>query len=251
MRTISRLVTSLLVTLLSLPVLAAPSHQHVRSVASDGWMITWSGHRASASKAGRTVALYAFSKPERGCGGEFSGRVLSIVGSLVSTEVVESGYCEGAAHPYGGTLWRTVDLARGGAEVRLDELYPAATLTPVLLNDSAIRRMRIFATMDDAPPDELPRDDGRTLPPLSFDELRALEIVTCKGSLSDLGNSAFAFLGVRGDKALVRVGLPSHWGMCRSMFTQLGLELPLPAGWETALRSAGKEGRLMDRLGHK
>jgi len=240
-----------MVTLISLPVLAAPSHQHVRSVASDGWMITWSGHRASASKGGRTVALYAFAKPERGCTEEFSGRVLSIVGTLVSTEVVVSGDCKGAAHPYGSTAWRTVDLARGGTEVRLDELYPAATLTPVLLNDSVIRRMRILSTMEDGPADELPRDDGRTLPPLSLDELRALEVVTCKGSPAELGNSAFAFLGVRGDKALVRVGLPSSWGFCRYEFTQLGLELPLPAGWETALRSAGKEGRLMDRLGRK
>jgi NAD(P)-dependent dehydrogenase (short-subunit alcohol dehydrogenase family) len=88
-----------------------------RSVTSAGWTIEWDSDSATATKVGKTVSLYEPPEAEEGCEANQGGEVLSVVGTFVSMEIWASGICEGAAHPYASTSFRTVNLAADGAEV--------------------------------------------------------------------------------------------------------------------------------------
>ena len=115
----------------------------MRTVVSGDWTIRWNDGVAKAQgPTGKTLTLYERTPPDEGCTEELTGKVLAVVGSLISYKTVGSGYCEGAMHPWAVEKFSTVDLSKGGAPVRLDSLVTEPQLIAALLSDKCGRRIR-------------------------------------------------------------------------------------------------------------
>ena len=87
-----------------------------------GWEVAITATEAHAHHvlSGESVRLYG---RDEGCDDQtYEARVLSFVGTFASFEVTEASACRGAT-PTHETRLQTVDLARGGSPVPLDQLF--------------------------------------------------------------------------------------------------------------------------------
>lgn len=144
----------------------------------------------------------------------FSGRVVSVVGTFVSVEIQESGYC-GGAHPFEWHGFSTKDLARGGHRVHLTEIFDKYELEDALKKDTWLIKAR-------ANPDEF----------------------ACVYSEESLTTEHFAFHHMKDNKVAVRLGLPHGCEVARGSFTQLGVYLT-PTEWLTKRLEAAEKAKLL------
>lgn len=190
------------------------------SVTSAGWTIRASAKSGEArNAAGKRVALWSPPAPEAGCEEERSGKLLSVVGTLVSFQKDGSGYCQGAAHPWAVSSFVTIDL-RSGKEVSLYELFGKAEVDAAMAADPYLKKAK-----DDPEAD-------------------------CKFSLGGFDKS-FAFVDVKGDRVGVRVGLTHGCEALRGNLTQIGLLLKPSAALLADLKTAAAAKTLYTHLGRR
>jgi hypothetical protein len=198
------------------PAKPAPADKPEVIKAGD-WTITATSTNASAINA-RTKEKVVLYKPmdaaeSKECSDyEFSGRIISVVGTFVSVEITEGGYC-GGAHPFSWHAFNAMDLARGGAPVTLAELFDRYELEDALNKDAWLIKKRA-------------------------------EEDTCTYSESDLTTNHFAFHHVKDGKVAVRLGLPHGCEAARNSFTQLGLYLT-PAEWLSKRLTAAEKAKTL------
>ncbi len=207
-------------------VFAVPSAAHAkggaakRSVTSAGWTIDASAKSATASDAtGKKVVLWSPPKPDKGCTEESSGKLLSVVGALVSFQRDGNGYCEGAAHPWASSSFAVIDL-RTGKAVSLYDLFPKAEVDAALAADPFLKKSK---------------DDPEA---------------ECKFNLADFDKS-FAFVDLKGDHVGVRIGLTHGCEAARGNLTQIGVSLKPNAGLLADLRAADAGKTLYKHLGKR
>jgi len=194
-----------------------------RSVVSGEWTITWTEDVGRATRGkGRPVVLWDQAEDE-GCDTSRSGRVLSVVGTLVSFEIEEGGLCEGAAHSFASHRFRVVDLARGaepeGSAVSLYELFDRRDVQRALAADPFLRQHPEGKDWES--------DCGFTIQGFEY---------------------SFAFHHVHGDTVAVRVGLTHGCEVARGNLTVLGIVLKPRRDFLAQLKAAENAGTLMDRL---
>ena len=132
----------ILVLLVSLVLISSATLAQPRTVQSDGWEISWDDSMGVATRGewgANRVVLYG--DPQLlDCEDEvLRGRVLSIVGALVSFETSHSSYCNGGAHPSAITRFQTIDL-RTGQEVDIRLLVPDSVLVAALKQKKSDQR---------------------------------------------------------------------------------------------------------------
>ena len=171
--------------------------------------------------------MYEQPDPSDDCDyNEVRGRVLSVVGSLVSFETTSGWYCKGNAHEGRSVQFRTVDLDTG-TEVDIRSLVPETTILAALTRDAFVAR----ALNRHAP-----------------DDLRSLISVAdggCAASFWSLETS-FAFYEVRDDAVAVRFGLGHGCEVMRGALNEVEVELPRPEGLD--VEEAERKGHLMNTL---
>jgi hypothetical protein len=181
-----------------------------------GWQVVARDGSGTASKPGKKAVTLWRKRREPSCNGEVHGKILSIVGSVVSWEVRESGMCEGAAHPYESRTWTTRDLDRN-ADLSLYEIFGKATIDKALADDKFLA-------------------DSKNDPDAD-----------CKFTL-DAFDKHFAFFDVKPGQVAVRIGLGYGCEAMRSNFTQLGWWLNAPAAWHARASEAASQGTLLNTL---
>ena len=167
-----------------------------------------------------------------------SGRVLSIVGALVSFETSHSFYCEGAASSRAITRFQTIDL-RTGQEVDIRLLVPDSVIVTALKQNKVIREAL------EQPSSWIEEVDIEDFPDL-------YSIIEwggggCEIGFRDLGTS-FAFHHRRGDQIAVKFGLSHGCEVMGGRLTQVGVYLPIPATLAAGLAHAEAQGYLMADL---
>lgn len=174
----------------------------------------------------------AFAKAD-GCSLEASIRVLSVVGALVSVHESESGYCEGAAHPYAVQTFRALDMRRQAERAKLTDWFPKAEVYKALMGDRIVQKA-------------LGGQKPKTLDAL-LKALDGYQSDDCAYGFSDDLLTRFAFHHLKGKQVAVRLGLTHGCEVNRGQLTQLGLYLPIPPALEAPLRRAerGEAGYLM------
>ena len=220
----------ILVLLVSLVLISSATLAQQRTVQSDGWEVSWDDSMGVATRGewgANRVVLYG--DPQLlDCEDEvLRGRVLSIVGALVSFETSHSSYCNGGAHPSAITRFQTIDL-RTGQEVDIRLLVPDSVLVAALKQKKVIRE-----ALKQPPPDLysiIERGDGG-----------------CEIGFRDLGTS-FAFHHRKGDQIAVKFGLSHGCEVMRGRLTQVGVYLPIPAILAAGLAHAEAQGYLMADL---
>lgn len=191
-----------------------------RTVVSAGWTIAASARSGTArSASGQRVELWSPAKPEKGCTEERSGKLLSVVGAMVSFQRDGNGYCEGAAHPWAASSFATVDL-RSGKPVSLYALFPKAEVDAAIAADPFLVKAKTDPDAD------------------------------CKFTLDDFDKS-FAFVDLRGDRVGVRIGLTHGCEAARGSLTQIGVTLKPSAALFAELRAADAAKTLYKHLGRK
>ena len=199
-------------------------------VESGGWQISWDDSRGAAQRTAdpsAEVVLYEQPEPSGDCDyNELRGRVLSIVGSLVSFETNSGWYCHGTAHDGAVARFATVDLETGDA-VDIRSLVPETAILAALKRDLLVNR-----ALDGRDPEELRSLIGQA-------------DGGCAVSFLSLATS-FAFYEIRGGKAVVRFGLGHGCEVMRGLLNEIEIELPLPAGLDVA--EADAKGHLMNSL---
>ncbi|HLJ55368.1 MAG TPA: hypothetical protein VKT77_10040 [Chthonomonadaceae bacterium] len=162
---------------------------------------------------------------------------LSIVGSLASYE--RDYYWEGGAHPSGGVDVVTINAARPGHRVRLDELFRDEDIVRALLADKIVAGV-------------LAREHVSPLPRTCDELVKALKGKGFGESDDQFGFEEdllfrFAFHHIEGDRVAVRLIIGWKGEIFRFSSTQIGLRLPAPPRLRTALRgaTAGDSGFLM------
>ncbi|MCY4139582.1 MAG: hypothetical protein OXF56_15135 [Rhodobacteraceae bacterium] len=209
---------------------ANPSREWDNVVESGGWQIGWDDSRAVAQRAeasSRRVTLYEQPEPSEECDyDELKGRVLSVVGSLVSFETTNGWYCEGNVRPGIVTRFRTIDL-HTGAVVDIRRLVPDSTIVTALKQDGLVKE-----ALDGHDPEDLSglidQADGG-----------------CDVSFWYLATS-FAFYELRGDKVAVRFGLEHGCAVMQGSLNEIEIELPVPEGLD--VEDAEARGHLMNSL---
>ena len=237
----------ILVLLVSLVLISSATLAQLRTVQSDGWEISWDDSMGVATRGvtdsndverwANKVVLYG--EPQLlDCEEAFSGRVLSIVGALVSFETSYSFYCEGAASPRAITRFQTIDL-RTGQEVDIRLLVPDSVLVAALKQNKVIREAL------EQPSSWIGEVDIEDFPDL-------YSIIEwggggCEIGFGDLGTS-FAFHHRRGDQIAVKFGLSHGCEVMGGRLTQVGVYLPIPAILAAGLAHAEAQGYLMADL---
>jgi len=195
----------------------------VQSLTAGNWTITWSaGEGRATHNDGRVVSLWAPPQPDPDCETSAWGKLLSVVGTIVSFETSVGGYCTGAAHGFADTTFNVVDLARNGnsqpGDVTLYDFFDKAQVQRALDADPCLR------------------------------QTRSDQDWKCSYTLEDFERS-FAFHHTEGEKVAVRIGLTHGCEVARGYLTQLGLLLTPKPAFLAELRRAEKAGTLMNRLG--
>ena len=209
---------------------ATPSPEPARVVESDGWRISWSDSRAVAQRAESPSArVVLYEQPERSeeCDyNELSGRVLSVVGSLVSYETTSGWLCQGNARPGVVARFQTIDL-RTEAPVDLRRLVPDSTIVAALKQDDLVMEAL----------------DGRD--PADLSSLIDQADGGCDVSFWLLATS-FAFYELRGDRVVVRFGLEHGCAVMMGALNEIEVELPVPD--DLNVEDAEARGHLMKSL---
>ena len=223
----------ILILLVSLVLISSATLAQLRTVQSDGWEVSWDDSMGVATRGFNSVVLYG--DPELlDCEDEvLRGRVLSIVGALVSFETDHSFYCKGAASSRAIRRFQTIDL-RTGKEVDIRLLVPDSVLVAALKQNKVIREAL-----------ELEKVDIEDFPDL-------YSIIEsgrggCEIGFGDLGTS-FAFHHRRGDQIAVKFGLSHGCEAMGGRLTQVGVYLPIPAILAAGLAHAEAQGYLMADL---
>ena len=199
------------------------------TVVSDGWKIQWDRSRGVAQHLeppADRVVLYEQPKAHKDCEyNEVRGRVLSVVGSLVSVRTAYGWYC-GGAHPGHLVSFAAIDL-RTGTRADIRQLVPDAVITTALKQDDLVRAA--LGGFD----------------PLDLDSLVERADGGCEVSYRSLPTS-FAIYNVRDGKATVRFGLSHACEFARGALTEIEIEVPAPQGLK--LERANFKGLLMKDL---
>ena len=178
---------------------------------SDGWQVLWDDSKAGAihpSRPWRQVTIYQPDADGACDDYDFAGRVLSVVGSLVSFATHEGFYCEGSPRPRAVTRFRTVDL-RTGADVDIRLLVPDAVVVEALKQDDLVKSAL----------------GGRD--PADLQDLIDTADGGCEVDFGDLA-SAFAFYDSRDDRVTVRFGLSHGCEALGGSLTEITVDLPTP-----------------------
>jgi hypothetical protein len=165
---------------------------------------------------------------------------LSAVGSLLSYE--RDDYWDGGAHPSGWESYVTLDVRNPTQHLKLTDLFDPTLIRQALLSDPIVQH--VLTREKIAPPPTL---EGlvKALTGKEFGGEGDSMYSFPDGMLND-----FAFHHVENGKLAVRLLLPHGSEINRFHHTQLGLLLPLPARWKTALTRAasGESGALMQSV---
>ena len=214
----------------SLLLIAIPALTRGGFVESDGWQIGWDDTMGVARRAGHPSAeVILYEQPEQsdGCDyNELSGRVLSVVGSLVSFETTRGWYCQGNAHPGKSARFHAVDLDTG-AEVDIRSLVEDASIVAALKQDGLVSK-----ALNGCDPEDL-------------ESLVEQADGGCAVSFPRLATS-FAFYEPRDDKVAVRFGLGHGCEVMRGALSEIEVELPFPIGLD--VEGADAKGQLMNSL---
>jgi hypothetical protein len=165
---------------------------------------------------------------------------LAAVGSLLSYE--RDDYWDGGAHPSGWESYVTVDVHNPTQHLKLTDLFDATLIRQALLSDPIVQH--VLTREKIAPPPTL---EGlvKALASKEFGGEGDSMYSFPDGMLND-----FAFHHIENGKVAVRLLLPHGSEINRFHHTQLGLLLPLPERWKSALTQAasGESGALMQSL---
>jgi hypothetical protein len=182
---------------------------------------------------------------ERFCEVVYSYKILSLTGSILSF-LEETGVdCEKTAHPSLTNRFTVIDLEKSGdfskKRVTLTDYFPKEVVYQALLADPQVQR----ALARREPP--LPQSP-RSLAEL-YDSLKDVFLSDgeCSYELPEDFLTRFAFHHLEGDKVAVRLALPYFGEVCRGLYLDLDLLLPMPESLKErlALAASGKEGFLM------
>ena len=181
--------------------------------------------------------------PNPECEYEQRFRLLSVVGPIVSYELLEYSYCKDAdgsggwAHPSVGVRYSVIDLNHPGERVTLTSLFPEASILKALLTDPLVKR----ALTDRGPPTPRTLSDFARLvkdsTPLELEPTAGTKQAPreCSFLFPDDFLSQFAFHHLEDGMVAVRLSLEPSSGACRTAHTELGLLLPIPQSLKSEL----------------
>ena len=91
-----------------------PTKKRKQSFRLGPWRISHAKAKGTArnTRTREKITLWSTPKSRRCTDYGSMGRLVSVVGTMVSFEISEGGYCKGAAHPYAWHGFRTIDLAK-------------------------------------------------------------------------------------------------------------------------------------------
>lgn len=226
-----------------------------QTVRSDGWIIHWDVTRGIATREGGgrvpiqterdewrhgEFILYEQPAQSEGCDYDYKfGRVLSVVGALVSIET-HSGFDCG--RPRASARFKTIDLRTGG-QVDIRRLVPDSALV------AALKQNKMVKLRKKAPREE---DNGSKTATGGQDPSDLYSLIEaadggCEMSFSDLATS-FAFHHRSGDRVIVRFGLTHGCEAMGGNLTQLEVSLPIPEILASDLAKSEAQGHLMKDL---
>lgn len=194
------------------PPAKAPSKSEGQRIVSGDWQITTTATAGYAKNARTGERIKLFGQDDA-CEYEvYDAEILSVVGTFVTVELTENSFC-GGARPTIATSVFTLDLARGGAAVTIDQIVPKWHLKTALENDPFLTKQR-----------------------------------KAKGSACQLemllDTSAFSFHHLEKDQVALRVLVPESCDTGRAKASRIGL-LFRPAPWLLArIQAADKAGIL-------
>jgi hypothetical protein len=188
------------------------------------WNVRWNEDFGIAD----SVVLYSVTEWDE-TESSSKGKVLSIVGNLVSFSVESNGYSEGAAHPWHSRHFKTINAKTRG-EVSLTDIFSEEEILQALLQDGVIQK----------------RLNGRN--PASLKELLEMDLGNCDFRLDGDALTGFAFHHVKNGQVAVRLGLTHGCEAARGSLTQLGFYLNIPSVLEKDLNNARHMGYLMSEL---
>lgn len=207
----------------------------LRRVQIDPWTIAWTSDVGTARAPG-TDPWTLFERPadEPECEREFSGRVLSLVGTVVSSFVSNSEFCAHAAHPSEDRTFTAVDLSKvarkeSDPKSSLFEWFDRSQVVHALATDPYLAKFRTNPSLSDE------------------DALKALGGSECEFT-TDGYETAWAVYDAQGDQVSVRVGLPYGCGAARGRITQIGLVLTPRRDFRAKVQAARHDGLLMSQL---
>jgi len=206
-----------------------------RTLTTGSWTLTWDSIRATAVGPGkRTLHLYDHVAGRQACveglaeirreeagfadgiDARYEGteRIVSVVGTFVTTLIDYGGYC-GGAHPFQRRSFDTVDLANDGKSVTLAAIFGSGAQAAI------VRHRRLKAAMS---------DEEASVPGEPW------------------SSPHFAFNAVDGEFVVVRLGLPHAVEVSAGTFGAFDIRLPIPASLRNALLRADKAGTLLPGL---
>ena len=219
--------------------------QTIWSGTSGDFSIQWTSKNISVTRAGnptepvlsldrvaaaewRTVTTHAEGRP---LSGQFSYRVLSLVGPYLSVE--EAFYCDcGGAHPTATKGIRAIDLRTSKpdqpAPLSVTDILPAPEVFSRLASD----RMVKAALQNSADP--APKSLTGLLKALQFQSVQSGE---CSYTFEPDLLRNFAFYNLRAQGVVVRFGL-SAAEVCRGQMTEVGIVVPVPESLKSAVDMA-------------
>jgi hypothetical protein len=200
----------------------ADARSHMRTVERAGWTIEYSSTWFEATKDGQTVSMDDFLYRDSMDCMEWteSGKLLSIVGTVVTFEWSMYAYC-GGAHGWADTKFIAIDLSRGGKAVTPADLFGKKTV------QTALER---------SPEWKQSRNEGGVYQCVLLHEDNTI-------------GGPFAFHRLDDNAVAVRIGVGEHLSeACRGTLVEVELYLPVPDKLAADLRRADEEGTLMEDL---
>jgi len=173
-----------------------------------------------------SIELYAAPEDGEECDTDYSARILSWVGPIVSIAESGGGYCEGAAHPFSFIDWKAWKITgKTKKQISIIDIFPERLVLQVLLKDKVIQKHRTS-----------------TEEPTTLVELETSLDGGCEMYFSGLGMH-FAFHHVKQDQVAIRLGLTYGCEAERGNFTQLGIYLPIDSMLDPTLKDALKKAK--------
>jgi hypothetical protein len=193
-----------------------------RTVERDGWTISFSSTWFTATKGDKTVSMDDFLYRESMDCMEWleSGRMMSIVGTIVTFEWSMYAYC-GGAHGWADTRYITTDLNQDADEVSPSDIFGSSALESALAESPVWQ----YAQKNGGVYQCVLMHEGNTV------------------------RGRFAFHHVKDGRVAVRIGVGEYLSeACRGELTQLSLQLPIPEGLAKELEQAAEEKTMMEDL---
>ncbi|MEN9354481.1 MAG: hypothetical protein RL318_1806 [Fibrobacterota bacterium] len=219
------------------PAIPSPSNATGNALVPDSrtWVFVRTDSSLSVQASGTVIAMESGGAtkddPEPGCESNEVVVPRSLVGGIASWRSSSSGYCEGAAHPWAFSSFRTKILATDSS-ADLRRIFAESDLLAALRRDGVVKKLS-------------------PTPPTSLTDIENLNDSTCIMGFGSGMWTSFAFHHLQGDSVAVRIGLSHGCEVARGSFTQLGILLPVPPAWKEALRAAERSGQLMESLEKK